>query len=354
MLTTFKGKKISGVLGVLPETEYLFDEETKPFADVQTRRLKKIMGFNKRRAAKADTTTGDLCEAGLDYLIKKGEVSTEDIGAIIVVTVTPDYFIPHISNIIHGDFGFPKDVVCMDIAQGCAAHVLGIIESCMLLEHMKDRKVLLFTGDVLCRKDPSWQLNRPSFGGDAASVTVIENAPDNKVIYADIYTDGANRDALVMPAGGYRLPRSPETAIPVDIGDGTIASKNEIWMNGSKVFNFVQKEVPPMIEEIVEYAGCSLDDIEWFLFHQPNKFMVQKLAERLKVPKEKMPSNIVENFGNSSGSCVPVNIAYNLGEKLVDNEYLCCLSGFGSGLTWAATLTKLGNMDFCECLYTDL
>lgn len=354
MITTFKGKRISGVLGILPETEYIFDEETAPFADVQTRRLKKIMGFNKRRAAKADTTTGDLCEAGLRYLLKKELVDISEIGAIIVVTATPDYFIPHISNIIHGDFGFSSDVICMDIAQGCAAHTLGLIQACMILEHLSNRKVLLFTGDVLCRKDPSWPLSRPSFGGDAASITVIENSTEDHIIYADINSDGKNRDALIMPAGGFRLPRSPETAIPVDIGDGTFAPKNEIWMHGSKVFNFVQKEVPPMIEKLISYAGYAKEDIDWFLFHQPNKFMVQKLAERLKVPKEKMPCNIVENFGNSSGSCVPINITYNLGNDLLENDYLCCLSGFGSGLTWAATLTILGHLNFCEYFISDL
>ena len=338
----------------MPETEYDFDEETKDFATPQTRRLKKIMGFNKRRAAKNTTTTTDLCEYGLKYLLDHKMVDTKEIGAIVVVSATPDYFIPHMSNIIHGNFDFPQDVICMDIAQGCAAYVLGIIQSCMLLEHLGDRKVLLFTGDVLCRKDPNVPLGRPSFGGDAASITILENTNKDEKIYTNIYTDGKGRDALIMHAGGYRMPRTPETAILRDIGDGTMAPLDEIWMHGSKVFNFVQKDVPPMITELVEYAGLTKEDIDWYLFHQPNKFMVQKLAERLGVCKEKMPSNIVENFGNSSGSCVPINIAYNLGKQLLDEQYLCCLSGFGSGLTWGAAITELGHLDFCEYIITDL
>ncbi len=354
MITTFHGKKISGVLGILPETEYVFDEETKPFATPQTRRLKKIMGFNKRRAAKSDTTTADFCEYGLQYLIDNKKIDVSEIGAIVVVSVTPDYFIPHMSNIIHGDFNFANDVICMDIAQGCAAHVLGIIQACMLLEHIGERKVLLFTGDVLCRKEPKAPMGRPSFGGDAASITILENAPESEKIYTSIYSDGKGRDALIMHAGGYRMPRTPETAVLRDIGDGTMAPLNEIWMHGSKVFNFVQKEVPPMIEELLEYSGCSKEQIDWYLFHQPNRFMVQKLAERLKIPQTKMPCNIVENFGNSSGSCIPINIAYNLGEDLLEKSYDCCLSGFGSGLTWAAAIMKLGYLDFCEYIVSDL
>lgn len=354
MITTFSGKRISGVLGILPETEYDFDEETKDFATPQTRRLKKIMGFNKRRAAKCSTTTSDLCEYGLRYLINNNKIDLNEVGAIVVVSATPDYFIPHMSNIIHGDFDFPTDVICMDIAQGCAAHVLGIMQACMLLEHLGNRKVLLFTGDVLFRKDPSVGVNRPSFGGDAASITVLENCNDEEKIYANIYSDGKGRDALIMHAGGYRMPRSPQTAILQDIGDGTMAPLDEIWMHGSKVFNFVQKEVPPMIEELLDYSHVTKEDVDWYLFHQPNRFMVQKLAERLAVDKKKMPCNIVENFGNSSGSCVPINISYNLGKELLDKTYTCCLSGFGSGLTWAAALMNLGDLDFCEYVISDL
>lgn len=354
MITTFTGKRISGILGILPETEYDYDEETKAFATPQTRRLKKVMGFGKRRAAKETTTTSDLCLYGLDYLITQGKVDVKEIGAIVVVSATPDYFIPHMSNIIHGSYDFAPDVVCMDIAQGCAAHVLGVLQSCMLLEHLSEKKVLLFTGDVLCRKNPLEDITRPSFGGDAATITILENCNEEEKVYIDICTDGKGRDALIMHAGGYRLPRSAETAIPRDIGDGTMVPLDEIWMHGSKVFNFVQKEVPPMIEELLEYAHVEKESVDWFLFHQPNRFMVQKLAERLEIDKEKMPCNIVETFGNSSGSCIPINIAYNLGDKLLDNRYKCCLSGFGSGLTWGAVLLDLYHFSFCEYIISNL
>lgn len=354
MITTFKGKKITGMLGILPETEYDYDQETKDFADLQTKRLKKIMGFGKRRAAKADSTTADFCLYGLRYLLEKGLLKKEDIGAVIVVTVTPDYMIPHISNIIHGEIGLARDVVCMDIAQGCAALMAGLNQAYMVLEHLGDKKAVVFTGDVLCRKRKEDKLSAPSFGGDGASITIVENQKEAPDIYTSLYTDGSGRDALIMHAGGYRMPRTPETAIPVDIGDGTKKPMDEIWMNGSKVFNFVQKEVPPMVDELLQYAGQRKEEIDWFLFHQPNKFMLQKLADRMKVPHEKLPMNIVENFGNSSGSCMPINITFNLGEKLLNHTYRCCLSAFGSGLAWGASLMELGRLDFCEWIVSDL
>jgi len=124
-------------------------------------------------------------------------------------------------------------------------------------------------------------------------------------------------------------------------------------MNGSEIFTFVQAEVPPLIEETLKFAGQRKEDINWYLFHQPNKFMIKKLAEKLGIPYEKVPMNIVENFGNSSGASIPINIVHNLGQAAVDNTYNYCLSGFGSGLAWGAITMDLGGMDFCEMLISD-
>ncbi|MGP1366593.1 MAG: 3-oxoacyl-ACP synthase III family protein [Schwartzia sp. (in: firmicutes)] len=355
MLTTFQGMKISGVLSVLPETEYSYDEETKAFADLQTRRLKRIMGFNKRRAAKETTTTCDLCLRGVKYLLDEQRIKREEIGALLVLSVTPDYYVPQMSNIIQGELDLPKDIVCLDISQACSAYVLGLYQGFMVLEHLPaEKKVVVCTGDVFCRKNPAWPLSEPSFGGDAATVTILEKDEGASDCYISVYNDGTQREALIMHAGGFKMPRSPETALPVDTGYGYMRSYNELWMDGSAVFNFVQKEIPPTIEELLAYSHKTKDEIDWYLFHQPNKFMLQKLAQRMQVDPKKMPMNIVETFGNSSGSCVGVNIVHNLGEQLLDHTYTCCLSGFGGGLAWVSAVLDIGSLDFCQALLTDL
>lgn len=356
MITTFHRKKITGMLSVLPETSYDYDEETASFSTLQTRRLKRIMGFGSRRAVKASTTTGDLCHFAMQYLLDEELVHREEVGAIFVVGLTPDYFVPHNSNILHGEFDFPKEVVCIDIPQGCCGFLVGFMQACMLLEHMPDKKALVFTADVLNRKDPTVPITEASFGGDACTVTVVENdlsAPD---IQFSIYTDGAGREALIQHAGAYRMPHSPETAIPRNTGEGNGVMKpyDALWMNGSMIFNFMQREVPPLIHEILDYAGLTQEEIEVFFFHQPNKFMLEKLAERIKIPFDKVPMNIVGKFGNSSGSTIPVDITYNYGQRLEKETIRCCLSGFGSGLTWGAAIMELGNLQFCRMIESNL
>lgn len=355
MITKFSGLKVSGVVTVLPENEYLFDEETKHLESTATRRLKRIMGFNKRRAAKANTTASELALYGVQYLLQEGLLKKEEIGALLVLGDTPDYYMPPMSNIIHGKLDLPFDVVCMDICQACAAYITGMYQAGLLLEHLPaGKKVVSCTSTVLCRKDPAWKLREPSFGGDAATVTILEKREDAPDSYFNIYNDGSRREALIIHAGGFKMPRTPETAIREHMVDGKLHSYNELWMDGSAVFNFMQREVPPMIEEILQFSGRSKDEIDWYLFHQPNKFMLQKLTQRLSLPTEKVPMNVVENFGNSSGSCVGVNITYNLGEKLLTDHFTCCMAGFGGGLSWGSAVMELGKLDFCRMIVSNL
>ena len=109
-----------------------------------------------------------------------------------------------------------------------------------------------------------------------------------------------------------------------------------------------------MIEELLSYGNLSREDVDWFLFHQPNKFMLQKLADKMKVPYEKMPMNVVGDFGNSNSNTVPFALVSNLSEEMKKESYRCCLAGFGAGLTWASALMNIGNLDFCEMLISTL
>jgi 3-oxoacyl-[acyl-carrier-protein] synthase-3 len=139
-----------------------------------------------------------------------------------------------------------------------------------------------------------------------------------------------------------------------ELEDGNRRSLDNLHMDGTEVFNFVQVCVPPMIDRMMQDLGMTVDDIDYYLFHQPNKFMLKKLADKMQVPHEKMFMNIVENYGNPSGASIPVNIVHNLRETITGQEYTCCLSAFGSGLAWGAIVMKLGNMDFCEMIESDL
>jgi 3-oxoacyl-[acyl-carrier-protein] synthase-3 len=146
------------------------------------------------------------------------------------------------------------------------------------------------------------------------------------------------------------MPSDQQTAELKDVGDGNMRSKDHLKMDGAAVFNFVQSKVPDMIDELLEFSNTSYQEVDYFIFHQPNKFMLEKLADKMSVPYEKMPNNIVEKFGNSSGVTIPIALAFNLKEELTNGRVKVCLAGFGVGLTWGSMCLNLGDFEFCELI----
>lgn len=355
MQTVYKGKKITSMLGVLPEKEYLFDDEVNnyDFPPKQTMRLKKVMGFDRHRISKETSTASDFAVYGLKYILDKGWIDRSEIGAVVAVSLCPDHFVPHISNIVQAKIGLGTDVLCMDIPQGCCGFLMGLSQAFMLLEHM-DKKVVLINADILSHKVSKRDRNDFPLIGDGAAITVVENSDSGEEIYYEMHMDGTRGDALIIPAGGFKMPCTEETAVMKDTGDGNFRSLDNMHMDGSAVFNFVQAEVPPMLMHVFKETNLGVEDIDYFLFHQPNKFMLQKLAEKSGIPFEKMPMNLVEKFGNSSGSSIPLTTVYNLGDTITENVYKCCLSAFGSGLAWGAMVMELGNLKHCEMIVSDL
>lgn len=349
----FKNKKISGILTVLPSREVFFEDEMENynFPISKSLKLKSAMGFNKKRIVEEGVTSSDLCITGLSYLFENKLLLKDDIDALLLVTQSPDYIMPPTSNVIQGHFGLKNDMICLDINQGCAGYIIGLIQAFMLLDQDSIKKVVLLNADVLSPKVSKKDRNSNPLIGDGASITIIENCEESNEIYASLKMNGQGAFALQIPAGGSRLPSTDETAIMEEDSVGNIRSKNHLLMKGDEVFNFVQTEVPVMIEDLFKFSCMKKEDIDYFMFHQPNKFMLNKLADRLGIEREKMPSNIVENFGNSSGVTIPLNITFNIAEKLCKNNYQLCLSGFGVGLTWAAMMIRMKQLNFCKIIY---
>jgi 3-oxoacyl-[acyl-carrier-protein] synthase-3 len=348
----FSNRKISGLLAIVPANERSFVDEMANFNFPLARsmKLKQVMGYDKHRLVDDAGCASDLACFGLEHLFHNGLVRPEEIDALYVVTQSPDYFMPPTSSVIQGRLGLKQDMFCMDINQGCAGFLIGLFQAFLLLDQAEVRKVVLINVDVMSRKVSPKDRNSYPLIGDAAAVTVIERSDDTTPIHANLKMDGTRREALMIPAGGFRLPSSPETAVLEDDGENNFRAKDHLRMDGSAVFNFVQVEIPPLIDDLLKTAHATVEEVDYFLFHQPNRFMLQKLAEAMKVPFDKMPSNIVEHYGNSSGVTIPMAIAHNLRERLTGGSIQACLAGFGVGLTWASMLMRLGPLEFCDLI----
>lgn len=352
MKLKFRNKKISGILAVIPNKELHFDDEMENYEfSVETSiKLKKTMGYDSHRIFDNEICISDVAVFALEKLFKDYGLDKDSLDALLVVTETPDYLMPPTSNVIQGRLGLKEDMICMDINQGCAGFEIGLIQAFMLLEQEEIKKVALVNGEMLSRKVSKRDRNSYPLIGDALAVTIVEKSDSDEEIFANVKMDGTGCFAIQIPAGGLRLPHSEETSKEERDAFGNWRSQENLVMKGDEVFMFVQKKVPPMIREILEFGGKTTEDVDYYMFHQPNQFMVNKLASSLKVTRDRMPSNIVGLFGNSSSVTVPLNIAYNIGENLTKSSMELCMAGFGVGLVWSSILMKVGPLNFCKVL----
>lgn len=353
MITKFKNKNISSVLTVLPSRSIDFMEEMSNYnySELKMKKLKKLMGYNTRRCSKKGEGISDYAIYGIQHLIDKKVINEEEVGAIVVTCTTPDYFIPPISNIIQGHFGISHDCVCIDISQGCCGYSVGLTYSFMTLEHIGNKKVLLISGDMMSQKIGSRDRASRPIIGDAVTISVVENSENDKCVYCCLKNEGELGMAINIPAGGNKLPCSPETAVETEDEAGNWRSKEQFFMEGDEVFNFVINETPVMMDELLDYSGKNKDQIDFFICHQPNAFMLKKLAEKVGVTKEKMPNDIVAIYGNSNSATIPVTLCQHYNEIYggkSQNELM--FVSFGSGLSLGGILIDLPALRYCDII----
>ena len=211
----FKNKTISGILSVVPENEEHFVDGIKNynFSENKSLKLAKIMGYGSTRTVTENTCVSDLCIFGLEHLLEKQLINKDDIDALILVTQSPDYFLPATSNVIAGEIGLGEDVFCMDINQGCAGYEVGLMQAYMLLDQESIDTVVLLNADVLSKKVSLKDRNSRPLIGDGATITVVKNDENAKESDLFIKMDGSGAKSLIIPAGGFKTPSTEKTRI---------------------------------------------------------------------------------------------------------------------------------------------
>lgn len=353
MQATIKGVRFRGVCAVVPANVCRFEDELRYFSfpEKSSRRLARVMGFNEHRIADPATTPCDLASYALNHLFHKGWLSRENLQSLIVVAQMADHPVPGNSKVIHGQLNLPQETFCTDIYENCIGFISGIFTAgCQIAAGAANEVAIVTTDGGACYAN---KLDRNTYPlcGDAAGVAVLCKSDDpDDALHFVFRNDGSRRAALLVPAGGLRLPYSAETAQVSTDEMGNSRSLNDMHMDGTAVFQFVMESVPPLVEEACRYAGIEPKAIAYHLTHQPNRFMLEKLADLMGVSRDILFNNIVEHFGNSSSATIPVNIAYNLGERLLHERVQVCLSAFGAGLSLAACICRLGPLDFCQLI----
>ena len=284
-------------------------------------------GIRERRVAAAHETSTDFAEHSVRRLIQETEIDPADIDVLIFCTQTPDYLIPASSCVLHRRLGLSSRCGVFDFNLGCSGFTYGLWLSRSLIESRSARNVVLVVGDTLSRECASGdQVTVPIFGdgAGAALITCESRKAIAEVGPTLVGTDGRGWEHLKIVGGGSRSP----------------AGKRQIEMNGAEIFNFTLTAVESAISQLLAELDMTWDQIDRFLLHQANGFILETLRRRMKLSAERCPIDVVET-GNTSSASLPVLLRRCLDRGDVAAGHQCILAGYGVGYSWAITTLKL-------------
>lgn len=345
------GVRIEGISTAVPRNEVALADEAADLGipEGQLARLKKTIGLDRRRIAPTEMTSSDLAEAAAKRLLADCACAPGDIDGIFMVTQTPDYLQPGNAVLLQHRLGLPKTTAAMDLNLGCSGYVYGLWTGASLLRAGGLRRVLLLVGDTVSRiVHEQDRALRPLFG-DAVAATLLtrEEEDGSAPMRFDLCSDGSGYNALYQPGGAFREPWTSARAEPRDLGEGVIRSRCHLHMDGAAIFNFSLQVEPPAIEGMLAAAGWSVEEVDGFVFHQANRYILQNIRRRLKLPADKVPDGTVEKYGNQSGASIPGTLCDHYGDALCRRPHRMIWSGFGVGLSWATCAVQLPALKTC-------
>jgi 3-oxoacyl-[acyl-carrier-protein] synthase-3 len=297
---------------------------------MEVRKVVAMAGVDERRVANATTCSSDLCLAAAEVLLDSLQWSRESVSGLIMVTQTPDYFMPSSSCVLHKRLGLSSNCAAFDLGLGCSGYVYGLWLAATLLKTGGLHRVLLLHGETPTRYTGQDDRAVSLLFGDAGSATALEydTSADAVSSYFALHTDGTGYNDLIIEAGGFRDRFC------------TDRRAHNVKMNGASVFNFTIKAVPPLIEETLRMAGRATADVDYYVLHQSNRFIINHLISRCSLPPDRVPV-VLDRFGNSGGPSVPLAITQGLAACVGQRSLWLMLLGYGAGLSWGAALVRL-------------
>lgn len=309
---------------------------------VDARFIKKI-GVQSRHVTNKDEAAGDLAFNVAEKLFAEYNIDRHATDFILLCTQHPDHLGPHTSAHLQHRLGLKKSVGTMDISLGCSGYVYGLAVAKGLIETGLAKKILFITSSVYTKyinaKDKA---TRPLFG-DGATATWIEGG-DTEGLRAFVFgSDGSRYDKLIIPVGGSRfMPRDNPEVFTTD-ENGNYRSNYEIFMDGMAITYFTLREVPPLVEDVLNAAKLTRADLDYCIFHQANKFMMTYLRD--KAGLNDVPfHNDISTTGNLVSGSVPLAIEQVIKDCGADKLKRVMLAGYGVGLSWAGCIADLSGM----------
>ena len=324
---------IKAISYYLPETIVTNEQLVEEFPEWSVEKIAKKIGINERHVAAEDETAGDMAFNAAKILIAENEIDKDEIDFVLLCTQSPDYFLPSTSTIIQSRLGLSTKCGAFDFNLGCSGYEYGLAVAKGLIAGGIAQNILLLTAETYNKHiHPKDKGNRTIFG-DGASASLISTKGFAKIGEFVLGSDGSGFDRLIHKTGAMRH-NQPLNDFHND-ENGNPLSSDYLFMDGKAIFDFTSDVVPPMIEEVLAKHQLSMDDVDLFVFHQANKYMINYLRKLMGIDKDRFYV-FMENVGNTVSSTIPIALCEAQKEDKLHGNIL--LAGFGVGLSYGATV----------------
>ena len=331
---------IKGIATYLPETKLTNEDLALEYPDWDVAKIFEKTGFSVRSIASPNETAADLACKAAEKLFSKGICKREEVEFLMLCTQSPDFFLPPTACLLQTRLGLPSSCGALDFNLGCSGYVYGLSLAKGLIETGTVRNALLITSETYSKYiNPSDRSVRTIFGDGAAATFISSTSSDLELIGPFVFgTDGSGAEQLIVREGAHRMPcgflDKEKPAVKIN------SPPRVLFMDGPEIFNFTLKTVPLAVKTLLEKTGQTLESVDSFVFHQANRFMLDRLRKKIGIPEKKFCFNS-EHYGNTVSATIPMALDLEIGKGTLKKGDTVMVVGFGVGLSWGAALLKI-------------
>lgn len=333
-----KNVAVRGVTGTVPKN-VVKSAEFPFFTQEEAAIFDETVGIKERHIAPTEICASDMCQDAAERLVKDLNWNKESIDVLLFTSVTGDYKTPPTSAILQYRMGLPNSTFVLDVPMGCCGCIYSVVVAANLLSAGTAKRALLLVGDTAMRMGSPKDKSRGPLFGDSGTVMALEYDPTAEDIIIEMNTLGEKYEALYTPHGGYRHPVGPESFEYENFGNGIIRAPKDALINGMDVLSFAISRPPVSIKKMMDNYKLDTENVDFFLIHQANKLIVDRIVKKLKLPVDKVPYNL-QKFGNLGGASILMLMTSEIANELENQSLTLVCSSFGLGLTWGTMILK--------------
>lgn len=328
---------IKAISYYLPERVVTNEELVKEFPEWSVDKVAQKVGVNSRHIAAEDETAGDMAEKAARQLFEEYQIDPTSIDFLMLCTQSPDYFLPSTACVLQDKLGIPTSAGAFDYNLGCSGCVYGMAMAKGLIAAGVAKNVLLLTAETYNKYlHPSDKSNRSIFG-DGAAACLISTEGFAEIGEFVLGTDGSGAENLIVRTGASR--HNKPTGVYDEDAEGHVRRDDYLYMNGGAIFNFTLDAVPMMMNQLMDRNGLQKESIDYYVFHQANKFMLNTIRKVCGLPKDKFYIDL-ENVGNTVSSTILIGIKECVKNGQIHEKMNVMACSFGVGLSWGGVILR--------------